>query len=117
MKPFINEKFQIDCSRAQPDQWDKTRKTLQQGEARQNTFSDQKGTFVLPPNFMIRAGDTVEIKIPRVESERKGGYNQKHSGKYIVKQVGHHIMSDGKAYTKVKTIRSTTQQDDASSQQ
>lgn len=116
MRPFTNERFQQDCERAQPDQWDKTRKTLQQGEARQNTFSDQKGTFVLPPNFTIRAGDSIEIKIPRVESEFGGGYNEKHSGNYIVKQVGHHILSDGRAYTKVKTIRSTTQQDDASSQ-
>ena len=115
-RPFTNERFQQDCDRAQPDQWDKTRKTLQQGEARQNTFSDQKGTFVLPPNFKIRAGDKIEIKIPRVESEFGGGYNEKHSGNYIIKQVGHHIMSDGRAYTKVKTIRSTTQQDDASSQ-
>ncbi|WNL51129.1 baseplate central spike [Synechococcus phage S-CREM2] len=117
MRPFTNERFQQDCTRAQPDQWDKTRKTLQQGEARQNTFSDQKGTFVLPPNFTIRAGDSIEIKIPRVESEFGGGYNEKHSGKYIVKQVGHHLLSDGRGYTKVKTIRSTTQQDDASSQQ
>ena len=115
-RPFSNERFQQNCDRAQNDQWDKTRKTLQQGEARQNTFSDQKGTFVLPPNFTIRAGDKVEIKIPRVESENGGGYNEKHSGSYIVKQVGHHIMSDGRAYTKLKTIRSTTQQDDSSSQ-
>lgn len=117
MKPFINEKFQVDCTPAQPDQWDKNRKSLQQSESRQNTYADQKGTFVLPPNFMIRAGDTVEIKIPKVQSERKGGYNQKHSGQYVISQVGHHIMSDGKAYTKLKTIRSTTQQDDATSQQ
>lgn len=116
MRPYTNERFQQNCDRAQNDQWDKTRKTLQQGEARQNTFSDQKGTFVLPPNFTIRAGDKIEIKIPRVESESGGGYNEKHSGSYIVKQVGHHIMSDGRAYTKIKTIRSTTQQDDASSQ-
>ena len=89
---FVNEKFETTCERAGNDQWDKTRKTLQQGEARHNTFTDQHGTFVLPPRFKIRAGDTIEIKIPRVESEFGGGYNEKHSGNYIVKQVGHHIM-------------------------
>ena len=116
MRPYSNERYQQECERAQNDQWDKSRKTLQQSEARLNTFSDQKGTFILPPNFKIRAGDSVEIKIPRVESEFGGGYNEKHSGNYVIRQVGHHIMSDGSAYTKVKTIRSTTQQDDASSQ-
>lgn len=115
-KLFVNEKFETTCERAGNDKYDKNRKTLQQNTARHNTFTDQHGTFVLPPRFEIRAGDTIEIKIPRVESEFGGGYNEKHSGNYVVKQVGHHILNDGRAYTKVKTIRSTTQQDDASSQ-
>ena len=77
--------------------------TLQQGEARQNTFSDQKGTLFCLQLYTV-AGDSIEIKISRVESEFGGGYNEKHSGKYIVKQVGHHLLSDGRGYTKVKTI-------------
>lgn len=115
-KPFVNERFQTDCARATPDTWDKSRKTLQQNEARQNTFTDQAGTFVLPPRFQVRAGDFLEVKIPRVQSIKDAGYNEKHSGYYVIKQVGHHILSDGRAYTKIKTVRSTTQQDDASSQ-
>ena len=43
------------------------------------------------------------------------GTDKKHSGKYIIQAVSHHFFNDGKAYTKVKTIRSTTQQDEASS--
>lgn len=114
-RPFINEKFQGDCVRATPDTWDKSRKTLQQNESRQNTYADQIGTLVLPPRFTIRAGDWIEVKIPYVESVKGGGYNEKHSGKWVIKQVGHHILNDGRAYTKLKVIRSTTQLNDASS--
>ena len=115
-RPFVNEKFQPKFERAQKNQWDKNRKSLQQNNSRQNTFSDQHGTFILPPSFTIRAGDVFGAKIPKVESEFGGGYNEKHSGRYIVKQVGHHILNDGRAYTKIKTIRATTQQDDPTSQ-
>ena len=115
VRPFVNEKHQGQFARAEANQWDKSRKTLSQNNARQNTFSDQHGTFVLPPNFTVRAGDVFEALIPKVESEQGGGYNEKHSGKYIIKQVAHHILNDGKAYTKIKTIRSTIQQDDSTS--
>lgn len=108
-RPFINEKYQPDCARATPDTWDKSRKTLQQNESRQNTYADQKGTFVLPPRFEILAGDWLEVKIPYVESIKGGGYNEKHSGKWVINQVAHHILNDGRAYTKIKVIRSTTQ--------
>lgn len=116
VRPFMNEKHQGKFDRAEANQWDKSRKTLAQNNARQNTFSDQHGTFTLPPSFTIRAGDTFDVLIPKVESENGGGYNEKHSGKYIVKQVGHHILSDGRAYTKIKTIRATNQQSDSDSQ-
>jgi hypothetical protein len=114
-KPFINERFENSCTKANDNYWDQSRRYLAQNTVRQNTFADQFGSFTLPPKLKVRAGDTVEIKIPKVESEKGGGYNEKHSGQYVIKQVGHHFMNDGKAYTKIETIRSTTQQDDASS--
>lgn len=114
-KPYVNDRFEQTCEPAKANQWDQSRRYMAQNTVRQNTFADQYGSLTLPPQFELRAGDTVEAKLPRVESEKSGGYNEKHSGRYIVKQVGHHIYSDGKAYTKVSTVRSTIQQDDASS--
>ena len=114
-KPFSNEVFEKSCRPAQENTHDQSREYLAQNAVRQNTFTDQSGSFTLPPRFEINAGDTIEIKIPRVESEDGGGYNDKHSGRYVIKQVGHHLFSDGRSYTKIKTIRSTIQQDDATS--
>ena len=68
------------------------------------------GLFIL-----VKAGDVFEAKIPKVNPDQNGGYNEKHSGNYVIKQVGHHLFSDGAAYTKVKTVRSTIQQNDQTS--
>lgn len=114
-KPFSNEVYEPSCQKAQENQWDQSREYLPQNIVRQNTFTDQLGTFTLPPRYEAKAGDAIEIKIPRVESEDGGGYNEKHSGRYIIRQVGHHMMSDGSSYTKIKTVRSTIQKDDATS--
>lgn len=115
-KPYSNERFENQCTKAPENEHDQSRRYLSQNTARQNTFADQFGNFTLPPRFDVRAGDYFEIKIPKVQSEKEGGYNEKHSGRYVIKQVGHHIMNDGHAYTRVQTVRSTTQQDDSSSQ-
>jgi len=114
-KPYTNEVFEPGPEKAQDGQWDQSRQYLGQNVVRQNTFTDQAGTFTLPPRFKIRAGDYFEAKIAKVEGEKPGGYNEKHSGRYVIKRVGHHLLSDGRAYTKVHTLRSTIQQDDASS--
>ena len=116
-KPYVNERFENQCTKAKDNEHDQSRRYLAQNNVRQNTFADQFGNFTLPPSFKIRAGDYFEAKIPKVQSEKEGGYNEKHSGRYVIKQVGHHIMNDGHAYTRVQTVRSTTQQDDSSSQQ
>ena len=115
-KPYVNERFENQCTKAKDNEHDQGRRYLAQNNVRQNTFADQFGNFTLPPSFKIRAGDYFEAKIPKVESVGEGGYNEKHSGRYVIKQVGHHIMNDGHAYTRVQTIRSTVQQDDSSSQ-
>ena len=114
-KPYVNERFSPDCQKSAADKWDQSRRYLAQNAVRQNTFADQKGNFVLPAHFEVRAGDYFTAKLPKVKSEGEGGYNNKHSGRYIIEQVGHHLLADGRAYTKVKTIRSTVQQDDATS--
>lgn len=116
VKPFMNERFENSCEKANDNLWDQSRRYLQQNTARQNTFADQTGNLTLNPRFKMRAGDKIEVKIPKVSSNETMGYNEKHTGNYIIKQVGHHLFADGRAYTRVQTIRSTTQQDDTSSQ-
>ena len=74
---------------------------------------DIQGTVTLYPACKIRAGDTITLKIARIES---GQYDKKHSGKYVCSEVAHHFNgTDGRAYTRVSVIRSTKQQDDSSS--
>lgn len=116
-KPISNERHNLECEIAQPDTGDQTKKTLQQNVARQNTFDDQQGEFTLPPRFDVCAGDTIEFKLGRVESKRESGYDKKHSGTYVIKSLAHHIYGSGKAYTKIATVRTNLQQDDASSKQ
>lgn len=116
-RPFANEVYEGTCQTAQENFWDQSREYLAQNIVRQNTFSDQHGSFTLPPRYEFLAGDTIEVKIPKVESEDGGGYNEKHSGRYVIKQVGHHFFADGRSYTKIKTVRSTIQKDDATSRE
>ena len=120
-KPYSNQKFQAaqSCEPSKPSTGDQSRKYLAQNEGRQNTFSDQTGEFTLYPQFKMRAGDVFECKLSKVKDEAgenaDGGYDKKHSGRYIINQVAHHFFVDGKAYTVIKTNRSTIQQDDSSS--
>lgn len=117
MKPFTNDKFSKDCKVTKNDTGDQSRLSLGQSISRQNTFNDQTGTFTLYPQLKICAGDIIEIKINKVKSpDGKGsGEDRKHSGKYVVKQIGHHFGSDGRGYSKITTIRSSTQIDKSSS--
>ena len=120
-KPYSNQKFQApkQCEPAQPSTGDQSRKYLNQNAGRQNTFSDQTGEFTLSPQFKMRAGDPFECKFAKYKDEdgkySDGGYDRKHSGRYIIQQVGHHFFRGNEGYTKIKTIRSTIQQDDDSS--
>ena len=110
---FQNEKFSPECSKTSDDQDDQSKKYLQQNASRQNTLSDQHGRFVLPPSYKMRAGDIIDVKIPRVSSDDGPSQpDNKHSGKYLIKQVAHFMFADLKSYTKISTIRSTTQQQD-----
>lgn len=115
-KIYNNERFNNDCERAQENTGDQSREYLAQNTARQNTFDDQLGHFTIPPNFEMHAGDTIEVKLSKVESEKDGGYDEKQSGYYAIKGIAHHFMVDQRAYTRISTVRSTTQTDDQSSQ-
>ena len=115
MSLVANESGEETCQKAPPNYWDQTKLSKSQNIARENTFDDTQGTFTLNPQFTMRPGDFFEAKISKVESEFEGGYDQKYSGRYIVKEMAHHIDNNGTCYTKVGIIRSTTQQDDASS--
>jgi hypothetical protein len=118
-KPISNQKFMApqQCTPSQPSTGDQSRKYLNQNAGRQNTFSDQTGEFTLYPQFDFRAGDPFDCKISNIKADKKaqGGYDKKHSGRYIIQQVGHHFFQDGRAYTVITTNRSTIQQDDATS--
>jgi hypothetical protein len=111
--PYTNDKFTKSCAKEADNTGDQSRESIAQSNARQNTFNDQTGSVTLYSHFGIHAGDIIDLKINKVISgESKGtSEDEKHSGKYAVKQVGHYFMSDGKAFTKVTTIRSTTQTD------
>lgn len=114
-----NQKFSNECQKAPPDEGDQSRRYLSQDPGMQNCFSDQTGQITLYPQFKMRAGDSIDITLNKVKDEGKadGQEDKKHSGKYVCQQVAHHLFIDGRAYTRVKTVRSTLQQDEASSGQ
>ncbi len=112
---YSNESYNKECKKANDNSYDQSRRYLQQSAARQNTFADQHGRFTLPPRYDMRAGDMFELKVGKITTKSVDEYDKKHSGKYIIKQVGHHFYTSGHSYTKISTIRTTTQQDDSKS--
>lgn len=114
-KPFQNDKFSKDCQKAPDNTGDQSRKALSQNTSQQNSFNDQTGEVTMYAQFQMHAGDIIDLKINKVKApESDGRQNQKHSGKYVIKQVGHHFTAENMAYTKIKTIRSTNQVDRSS---
>lgn len=112
-KPFSNERHENDCQKAQNSKYDQSRYYIQQTPGGENTHDDIQGTATLYPACKIRAGDTITLKIAKVED---GQYDKKHSGKYVCSEVAHHFdNTHAQAYTRVSIIRATNQQDDASS--
>ena len=112
-KPFSNERHENDCQKAQNSKYDQSRYYIQQTPGGENTHDDIQGTVTLYPACKIRAGDTITLKIAKIED---GQYDKKHSGKYVCSEVAHHFdNTHAQAYTRVSIIRATDQQDDASS--
>lgn len=116
-RAFTNELFQNNCNPADANAYDQSKNYLSQNVVGQNTFDNESGSVTLPPQFNIHAGDTIELKLPKVTTADSNGYDTKHSGRYVVKQVGHHFRTipDAIAHTKLRIIRSTNQQDDVTS--
>ena len=116
-KLYNNERMQVDCKKAKNDDYDQSRKNIQQSMARQNSFVDQHGRLILSPQYTIRAGDSIDILISKISSDdTPSKENKKHSGRYVCKQISHHIFSTQKSYTKVGLIRSSNQPDEDSAQ-
>lgn len=116
-----NEKMNGECKldKENDDEKDQTRKVSCQSLKSQTTFDDQHGRFTLAPRFSMRAGDAIDVKIRKFligagEGEEESAIDRKHSGMYIIQQVGHHIFADGKAYTKIQSLRTLTDQTDDS---
>jgi len=109
------------CDKEKDLQFDQKPLTEAQGLKTQNTFDDQHGRFTLPPQFNINAGDAIDVLIRKTilgsgEEGEDTTYDKKHSGAYVIQQVGHHIFADGQAYTKLQTLRSLANQSDDSTE-
>lgn len=101
-----NEKASNECKKTEDGVDDKSEETLTQAIGRQNSFDHVKGTLTLPPQFEMRSGDVIDITINKVTSKDCiGQSDEKKTGKYVIKQVAHHIFSKGEAYTKVTIMR------------
>ena len=119
-KVVQNEKFNGECKleKEVDDSIDQTRKVDAQALKSQNTFGDQHGRFTLAPRFSMRAGDAIDVRIRKtLLGEEESVFDVKHSGLYVIQQVGHHIFADGQAYTKIQTLRALEMQDDDSTNQ
>ena len=101
-----NEKHSSECTRTKEGTDDQSENYLTQTIAKQNSFNHSIGRLTLAPQFEMRAGDVIEIAINKTNSKDCiGKQDEKKSGKYVLKQVSHHIFSKGDAYTKVTIVR------------
>ena len=106
VRMFSNEIFNNACQKESKDVGDQSRMYLAQTISRQNTLSDTHGRITIPAHYNMRAGDKIDIKIYKIQY---GGTSRepqsKHSGKYLISQVGHHFFRSGYSYTKLALIR------------
>lgn len=117
VKMFSNEKFKNACEKEDVDKGDQSRKYLSQTISRQNTFNDTHGRITLPAQYNIRAGDMIDITIHKIQyTDTSKEPQKKHSGKYLISQVGHHFFRNGYSYTKLALIRDNKRQDEGTSQ-
>lgn len=101
-----NEKSSNECDRTPDGKDDQSENSLTQTIAKQNSFNHAIGRLTLAPHFEMRAGDVIDIQVNKTNSKDCiGKSDEKKSGKYVLKQVSHHIFSKGEAYTKVTIVR------------
>ena len=111
VRMFTNEKFSNTCQKELRDRGDQSRMFLPQTITKQNTFNDTHGRITLPAQYNIRAGDLIEIEIYKIQYQGTDLEPQKkHSGKYLISQVGHHFFRSGYSYTKLALIRTNTEE-------
>ena len=101
-----NEKHSNECKKTEEGLDDQSENYLTQTIAKQNSFNHAIGRLTLAPHFEMRAGDVIDITINKTNSQDSiGKTDEKKSGKYVLKQVSHHLFSKGDAYTKVTIVR------------
>lgn len=101
-----NEKHSNDCKKTEDGLDDQSENYLTQTIAKQNSFNHAIGRLTLAPHFEMRAGDVIDITINKTNSQDSiGKSDEKKSGKYVLKQVSHHLFSSGEAYTKATIVR------------
>ena len=101
-----NEKHSNECKKTEEGLDDQSENYLTQTIAKQNSFNHAIGRLTLAPHFEMRAGDVIDITINKTSSQDSiGKTDEKKSGKYVLKQVSHHLFSKGDAYTKVTIVR------------
>lgn len=101
-----NEKHNNECTKTEDSKDDQSENYLTQTIAKQNSFNHSIGRLTLAPQFEMRAGDVIDITINKTNSQDcVGKSDEKKSGKYVLKQVNHHLFSKGDAYTKVVIVR------------
>ena len=109
---YVNEGDQKGCQKAQPNKNDQSRDYLTQNNAGQNAFNDQSGTITIYNSFNIHAGDSIDVSMNKVKSEGDGMKHNKHSGKYVIKQVCHVLNQGGEeSYTQLTLLRSTNSEE------
>jgi hypothetical protein len=69
-----------------------------QSNARYHFASNQQLNITVPPNLSIRAGDLLTLKFPNMVNQtgrEQKPYDEEHSGKYLVKNIGYNFIVRG----------------------
>lgn len=81
---------------------------MAQSNARYHFAGNQQLNITVPPNLSIRAGDVLKLKFPNMVNEtgrKQTPYDEEHSGKYLVKNIGYNFTVRGNnPYTATTTI-------------
>ncbi len=116
-RPYVNQKFSNNCEPAKFDEFDQSRKYLQQGVSTVNNITDGICQYTLPIRTDINVGDRVDITIYETGMSSVDTADEKYSGKWVVSAVAHHFLLENQsAYTRISCLRATNQTDDSSAE-
>jgi hypothetical protein len=71
---------------------------IAQSNARYHFASNQQLNITVPPNLSVRAGDLLTLKFPNMVNQtgrEQTPYDEEHSGKYLVKNIGYNFIVRG----------------------